>query len=462
MRTFLAAAIGALSLACAAPAGAGILPPLPLDPPIEPPPLDLPPLDILNTLPTHGVDPLTISIALEVPVPIGGSTGAPLDSGVTIDAESVRRAEPSSWCGTERATDATDPVLANGANRYHAIYAYPADAPSRFAALASDMQTDAFQASGLLERLYGRAIRLDMGTSCGPRYVDISSVRLRHTTAQLQSVVATPNGTYATVLDDLEAAGFPNVSAGEAPSAFPGADNYLVWLDGPAPPGCGQGAFYGDTRRDAANANDAAGKVALVFRSGTGFCNSNAARHEIGHNIGAVQSSAPHSDGGGHCDDTAGDTMCLTTGPVDGDSFQSLYFDAHTDDYWGGLPWWTVDLSRFLCPGVACNVPDGLAARQAAPTDGDGSYSPSSSGTGGSGGSGTGTAPRATLTATHHGRRWRFRVRVRGKGRARVTVTCRRDGRRRRLLRKTVRLPATVRGRGICDARPQVRVKRLG
>ena len=454
MRTFLAAAIGALAFACPASAGAGILPPLD---PIEPPPLDLPPLDILSTLPTHGVDPLTISIALEVPVPIGGSSGAPLDTGVTVDAESVRRAEPSSWCGTERATDDAETVLANGPNRYHAIYAYPADAPSRFPALASDMQTDAFQASGLVERLYGRAIRLDMGTSCGPRYVDISSVRLRHTTAQLESVVPIANGTYSTVLGDLEAAGFPTVGPGDAPSAFTGSDNYLVWLDGPAPPGCGQGAFYSDTRRDPANANDAAGKVALVFRSGTGFCNSNAARHEMGHNMGAVQNSAPHSDGGGHCDDASGDTMCLTTGAVDGATFQSLYFDSHTDDYWGGLSWWTVDLSRFLCPGVACNVPEGIAAREAAPpTDGGDGYTP------GGGADLGGGAPQTKLTATHRGRRWRFRVRVRGTGRARVTVTCRRDGRRRRLLRRTVKLPATVRGRGICDARPRVRVKRLG
>jgi hypothetical protein len=42
-----------------------------------------------------------------------------------------------------------------------------------------------------------------------------------------------------------------------------------------------------------------------------------------------------------------------------------------------------------------------------------------------------------------------------------VTVTCRYNGRRKRLLRRTVKLPKTIRGSGRCDTKPRVRVRRV-
>src|SRR3712207_8475393 len=59
------------------------------------------------------------------------------------------------------------------------------------------------------ERLYGRAIRFDMGTSCGPQYLDITEVRLPQTTAQLTALGATDTGTIQAVTDALAAQGFP-------------------------------------------------------------------------------------------------------------------------------------------------------------------------------------------------------------------------------------------------------------
>lgn len=55
----------------------------------------------------------------------------------------------------------------NRTSRYHAVYLVPADGRSRLARVAPRLQAGARGASGLLERLYGRAIRFDMGTSCG-------------------------------------------------------------------------------------------------------------------------------------------------------------------------------------------------------------------------------------------------------------------------------------------------------
>ncbi|MBA2504360.1 MAG: hypothetical protein H0V29_00280 [Thermoleophilaceae bacterium] len=34
---------------------------------------------------------------------------------------------------------------------------------------------------------------------------------------------------------------------------------------------------------------------------------------------------------------------------------RSRSFDHGNDDYWGDLPWWTVDQNRFLCPDATCN-----------------------------------------------------------------------------------------------------------
>src|SRR4051794_17367439 len=84
---------------------------------------------------------------------------------------------PDRWCGAATARDDVVDELDNGAMKYHAIYVAPADAPDRLAELATTVQAGAFGASALIERLYGRAIRFDMGTSCGKQFLDISDVR---------------------------------------------------------------------------------------------------------------------------------------------------------------------------------------------------------------------------------------------------------------------------------------------
>ena len=44
--------------------------------------------------------------------------------------------------------------------------------------LAGYIQSSALSAAGFASELRGRATRYDIGTSCGPYYVDISSVTL--------------------------------------------------------------------------------------------------------------------------------------------------------------------------------------------------------------------------------------------------------------------------------------------
>ena len=84
-------------------------------------------------------------------------------------------------------------------------------------------------------------------------------------------------------------------------------------------------------------------------------------RHEIGHNLGALQPEAPHTTDGVHCNDAFEDTMCGSESPkIVGADFNGLYFDYGNDDYWDpprGRPlrWWTVNLSWFICPDARCN-----------------------------------------------------------------------------------------------------------
>jgi hypothetical protein len=316
---------------------------------------------------THGPDrAAVVDRGPEAPGPAGGAAGKPitLAGRGKLSGSQVRYRLPSSWCGIQRSSDDTANEFNNGEYRYHAIYALPADAPDRFGQFANTLQADAFQASALLESAYGRAIRFDLGTNCGPQYLDISVVRLPQTTAQMQQRAQTATGTLDAVSDGIDAAGFSTIRPSDTmESASVRNRNYVVWIDGPAPSGaCGQATSYTDSTRDPSNLNNLGGKIAVVFpNGGGGFCSSNTVRHEIGHNLGALQPVAPHAFDGAHCNDAYEDTMCYSNSPRVAGGQRGLFFDYNNDDYWDppsgvGLPWWTANLNRFLCPDAACNI----------------------------------------------------------------------------------------------------------
>jgi hypothetical protein len=291
-----------------------------------------------------------------------GSSTHGIDAYAPARSSAPRAELRTPWCGDALTTDDTAHQYANGPARYHAILAEPADAPNRLSELAPQIQGDALEASALLERRYGKAIRYDLGTRCGAEYLDISVLRMRASADALNAAARQPNRTLQTIYDELAAAGWPVTmpTAGSPPQRD---TNYVVWLDGPAPSGaCGQATLYDDARRAPTNRNNMGGTVAVVFRDGDGFCNADAVRHEIGHTLGAVQpSAAPHGDPTGHCGDAFEDTMCLDSSPPRGDDhFQGEFFDYGNDDYWDppngpALSWWTADLSRFLCQEAGCN-----------------------------------------------------------------------------------------------------------
>jgi hypothetical protein len=437
-------------------------------------------------------DPRAIDRLPEQPAPRGGTEGQPLSglARVQATASSVLGAVPEAWCGAQRATDDTAHELANGTNSYHAIYALPQDSVNRFATVASTLQADAFEASELLERLYRRAIRFDMGTNCGPQYLDISVVRLPQRAAALSYQAGNPDALMSLIAADLRTQGFNapglELSLDTAASA---QKNFLVWLEDvkPAPGVCGLGNEFADARRDQNNFNNFGGKLAVVFRRNLGFCNSNTVRHEIGHNLGALQSAAPHAFDGAHCNDAYEDTMCYPLAPqVSTDNYQGEYFDYRNDDYWdppgGALTRWTVNLSRFICPDITCNVPARAGLSQALSPldifdhDGDlaadllascpegivfnGELCPANTttDTGSEVGLHQGPGPQVAWGARRHGRgRWRITIRVTGAGKALVTVRCRRGHKTVRVFRRRLTAPRTVRKTVRCDGRPTAR-----
>jgi hypothetical protein len=259
-----------------------------------------------------------------------------------------------------------------------------------------------------------------------------------------------------------------------------------VWLEGvTAGAGiCGVGTQFDDTRRDFSNFNNFGGKLALVMRDGAQFCNSNTVRHEIGHNLGALLPGSPSAFDGAHCDDAYEDTMCYPQSPrrADGD-YQNLYFDFGNNDYWdpagGALPRWTVNLSRFLCPNIVCNVPSdssltgklvgsilggvgGLVQDFIVSCPEGQTLGPEFSCKGNAGSSTTGVGrhatptPRIVFTAKRSGKgRWRIAARLSGGGRALLTVRCRRHGRRVRVLQRRLSGRRTLRATVRCDSRPR-------
>lgn len=410
----------------------------------------------------------TLLVSLAVP-----ASAAALPTQATHGLDPVREdstasvaqaSSTSPWCGN---TEPGAHQVENGEYRYRAVYVHAADSPNRLAAVGAELQRDAFGASALVERDYGRAIRFDVGTPCGPGQLDIAAVRLPFTEAQLAAFgAARGTATFDAVRGALSAAGFGVADDYETPEQLVARkENYLVWLDGPAPArSCGQGTALIDRTRSDTNLNNFGGKLAVIFRDGSDFCGADVVRHEIGHNLGALQPDAPNTDDGVHCNDAFEDTMCAWESPkVAGGPFNGLYFDYGNDDYWDppqGQPlgWWTLNLSRFICPDRDCNRPPGSRPPAAAQAD-----APSRAERRADRRRARALVrPRLTKRVKRGARYTRIRLRARGRGSARLTVKCRTAVHPRRenprlVRQRRVALPAVVRVRTRCRA-PRARL----
>lgn len=299
---------------------------------------------------------VTGGLVLAAPAPAGeGPT-----SYATLTAQGPAVWEPSDYDGSALTSDAPDghdlPVV-------HGVYVYASDQPSRFADYAAYFQAEQRRASAFLTSATGMAFRWDERTATDGRVLhDITVVRSKANFKTLSG-----SRQFSLVKDALTKAGLNEADK-----------KYYVWLDAKSEY-CGQAQVLYDAQRSAANKANGT-SIAISYRpTGSeekyadvgGWCNP--VLHELSHGLGAVATHMPNYYSGGHCDDDAQDVMCVPSASPGGkvDPTRPRTYDGGNDDYLdpaadlavsdgGKLGWWTVNLSRFLCPRSVTDpsVPD--------------------------------------------------------------------------------------------------------
>ena len=281
---------------------------------------------------------------------------------------------PTSWCGDELTSDDTaHAATPAGAPQFKVVYAYAADRPDRFAGWKDALQANVAVIERFLSAQDGgtKALRFDMGTRCGPQYVDIQVVQLP--------------GLRSSYADNFSAI---SSSVSRALGAAAGPRDTMILADGLSGSaqeyGLGE-SIMGTTGevKGATNVHNRGGLTAVLF-SRDGATAPGAAKwgwwpegmlHEMTHNLGAVQWGAPHSTEPrgqtlpqyGHCWQGA-DVMCYTEDAGAAHAMQQdcgtlpgaipQNYDCGRDDYFNPAPaagsylathWNTYD-SVFLAP----------------------------------------------------------------------------------------------------------------
>jgi hypothetical protein len=263
-------------------------------------------------------------------------------SSVKASASASAGGLPAAWCGTRTSRDQDINSSAAGSASIKFVYAYPADRPNRSGQIARMLQSTAREVGLFLAGEAGgrKTIRFDLGTRCGPRYLDIATVKLaKPRAAYIRSGQVRSDDIRAEVLRSLGLAGGPR--------------NYLVYVDNlvaGASFGQAEGIFSGGDEPGPDNPNNAGGRFGYVWsQDGATLGLADTAHlvlHELSHTLGAVQMSAPNTTGAGHCRD-ATDVMCYSDGGPRGGVFSACapldgviteHFDCNKDDYFNPAP----------------------------------------------------------------------------------------------------------------------------
>jgi hypothetical protein len=139
------------------------------------------------------------------------------------------------------------------------------------------------------------------------------------------AVSASGDDTLANTISELQGMGYNR-----------GDRKYALWVD--ATVYCGIATMQGDDTAAATNRNNSGPSYG---RTDSWCWGGDTEAHELVHNLGGVQSSAPHADGGGHCTDEY-DLVCYETGgqtmtypcPLEHDHV----LDCGHDDYFSTAP----------------------------------------------------------------------------------------------------------------------------
>jgi hypothetical protein len=319
-----------------------------------------------------------------------GGGASPAESGPVFES-----AVPGTCPVVDRNTDdIRNSVFPASAPTFKVIYAYPNDTGNRIATFGPIIQAGVKAMSDFTESESGGvlSLRFDLGNFEGPGCVDIQRVALPRPTSDYLGSAST---SFNRIANDV----FAKLGA------QPPVRNYLVYADSVPLAGiAGIAERYGSDAFDGSATHNLGGLFAVLYgRGGTDFFDSSAAfapgttsrkhlevaLHELTHNLGAVQNTAPHSSGkigaldAGHCYDEY-DLECYDDGgdgfvmqppdancdgpsaPIDPYALTSQAWDCNKDDYFSVAPapssyldtHWNAARSVFLCPIATCAPPD--------------------------------------------------------------------------------------------------------
>lgn len=223
-------------------------------------------------------------------------------------------------------------------NRVQVIYARASDRPNRYNQYAASIRQ---WAAGVDQIYYSSAVAV--GDSRRVRWVHDNNCNI-----VVDNVVLSPRGddTFSNTIDELRAQGYNRTNR-----------KYMIFVD--ANVYCGIGNIWDDDRANQSNRNNSGPSYG---RNDRGCWDASTPAHELNHNLGGVQLSAPNSSGGWHCVDEW-DLMCYSDEPYrptmrydcPNPAFDNR-LDCNNDDYYHPNPpsgsylathWNTAD-SKFL------------------------------------------------------------------------------------------------------------------
>lgn len=240
------------------------------------------------------------------------------------------------------------PGVCNGdgvsGNRVQIMYARASDKADRFSQYQSSIQQwaadmDQIYYDSAAETGGTRRIRFVHDASCAPTVLN---------------VVLSPTGddNFSNTISELKALGYNRSDR-----------KYVMFMD--ANIYCGIGSLSGDDQPGQSNTNNFGPSYA---RADNGCWGGHTVAHELNHNLGGVQLSAPHTSGGYHCVDEY-DVMCYSDSPnypsmryVCTDPGHENRLDCNHDDYYNTNPpagsylatHWNTANSQFL---INANLP---------------------------------------------------------------------------------------------------------
>lgn len=253
------------------------------------------------------------------------------------------------------AAQATAEVMAAGAilcegdgqtgNRVQVMYLHPPGV-DRYATLLPRLRSFALGVDGMFN-----ASAQETGGNRHVRYVTDAGCQVSVLNVQLSAAAL---ATWSAMVTALQSSGYNRTDR-----------KYLMFTESTVY--CGLGSLYADSSPGQSNPNNRGPSYARVDKGcwdGNNQLAIDAAAHELGHNLGAVQNDAPHPTGGFHCTDEY-DRMCGDDGsgrpPVIrcSDPAREHRFDCNHDDYFSTNPpagsylatHWNIANSSFLIRG---------------------------------------------------------------------------------------------------------------